>query len=212
MSYAVAMVASETAPDRASNAVDADALDVTRFQEGNQEAFESLVRRREREVYLVCRRMLGDEDEAMEAAQESFLRAFRSLGRFRQEATFRTWLFGIAMNVCRNRLSSASMRMKRRSESVDRGRDEGEDEPVIELTDGNPNPESATLGRELRDALEEALLHISSGHREILLLRQVHSMEYDEMAVVLGCRVGTVKSRLSRAREALRTALKGIWP
>jgi len=190
---------------------DEDALDVSRFKSGNEDAFGDLVRRRQREVFLLCRRMIGNQDDAMEAVQETFLRAYRSLNRFRGEASFRTWVLGIAANVCRNKLSSAWTRFMRSALPFSSSAED--DEPrAPDPVSANPDPESAALGTELRGALENALARISPEHREIIVLRQIQDLDYEEMAEVLGSPVGTVKSRLCRARKALREAMEDVWP
>jgi RNA polymerase sigma-70 factor (ECF subfamily) len=192
--------------------VDPDAADVARFRAGDDDAFEPLVSRREAEVYRLCTRMLRNSDEAMDAAQETFLRALRGLRSFRGEATFRTWLTGIALNVCRNRLVSAATRMRRRSVPLAPSEPWTDRPQVIDPPDPRPDPESAARGAELGAALACALATLAPEFREALLLREMQGLEYDEMAQALGCPVGTVKSRLSRARAALREALEGVWP
>lgn len=188
---------------------DADAADVARVRTGDLAAFEDLVRRHEATLYRVAWRMLGNRDDAIEAVQDAFLRAWRAMPRFRGEAAFRTWLIGIALNVCRSRLTSAPFRLARRSRSLD---DPPDGAPPPAFHDRGPTPEAAALGAELRDAVADALRRLPPGHREILLLREVEDLDYGEIARALGCRMGTVKSRLARARAALRTELEGVWP
>ena len=192
----------------ASAAHDADAIDVARIRAGDLDAFETLVRRHEATVYRVAFRMLGNRDDAADTVQDTFLRAYRAVSRFRGDAAFRTWLVGIAINVCRTRLTSAPARMARRSESLD---EEREDAPRPALPDRRPSPEDAALGAELRAAVAAALRRLPAEHREVLVLREVEGLEYGELASVLRCRLGTVKSRLARARAALRAALEGVW-
>ncbi|MFH1176892.1 MAG: sigma-70 family RNA polymerase sigma factor [Acidobacteriota bacterium] len=190
--------------------LDPDAADLARFRAGDGLAFERLVSRREREVFNLAWRMLGSRDDALDATQETFLRVFRSLPGFRAEATFRTWVFGIALNVCRNQLASAATRARRQSLRLV-GDDPGE-EPAPVISDPRPGPEALAKGRELRQALEAALARLSEEHREILLLRELEGLDYVELARVLACAPGTVKSRLARARAALREELEGVWP
>lgn len=189
---------------------DEEAALVGRARGGDEAAFEELVRRHEGEVYRLCRRMLGSREDALDAAQDTFVRVFRALPKFRGEASFRTWLYGIALNVCRNALASAPRRAAARSLPLDADPD-GEDQPLV-LPDGRGDPERSAYGRQLGEALERALARLSREHREVLLLRQMEALEYEEMAAVLGCRLGTVKSRLARARAALLAELKGVWP
>lgn len=191
---------------------DADSGDVERFKAGDEDAFESLVTRREREVYQVALRLLGTPDDAQEAVQETFLRVYRSLKAFREDATFRTWVMGIVINVCRTRLTSAAERDRRKTTSLTVAEPEEIHPREIPLPDRSPSPESLALGGELRAALHAALLSLAPDHREVLVLREIQELEYDDLAKALSCPVGTVKSRLCRARQALREALEGIWP
>ncbi len=200
-------------PSRAASALaDPDALEVDRARAGDEAAFETLVARHERAVWSVARRLLGHDEEAMDAAQDTFLRVFRALPRFRGEATFRTWVIGIAINVCRNRRSSAEWRRRRVTDELalaDSASGRSIERP---LPDPAPGPEAAAHAGELRAALERALASLTVEHREIVVLREVEGLDYDELARALGCRVGTVRSRLARARAALRAALEGVWP
>ena len=191
---------------------DADTANVERFQSGDDEAFEALVRSREREIYRTALRVLGNHEDAMDASQETFIRIYRSLKAFRKDASFKTWAIGICINVCRNRVASAQEQIKRKSTGLTKESKDGGEELETPFADGAPDPASATLGRELREVLATALQKISPEHREIVVLRDIQDLDYDEIAVVLMCATGTVKSRLSRAREALRAALVGIWP
>lgn len=194
----------------ARETLDPETAAVRRFQAGEEAAFEELVSRREAEVYRLALRMLGDAEDALEATQDVFLRAYRALGRFRGEAAFRTWLFGIALNVCRSRLASRELKQRRRNVPLQPEHADGEGE--LDLPAPGPDPERAAQGAELGAALERALASLSPEHREILLLRELQGLEYEELASTLACAVGTVKSRLARARGALREAMEAVWP
>jgi len=183
---------------------------VWRAQGGDEAALEELVRRHQGEVFRLCRRMLGSREDAMDAAQDTFVRVVRGLPRFRGEAAFRTWVYGIALNVCRNVLASAPRRAAARAVPVDG--EAGDGGAPLSLADGRADPEAVAYGRQLGGALEQALAALSPEHREVLVLREVEGLEYEEMAAVLGCRLGTVKSRLARARAALLGRLEGVWP
>lgn len=185
---------------------------LARARAGDEAAFEALVSQHESAVYQLAWRMLRDREEALDAVQETFLRVFRALGSFRGEATLRTWVYGIALNVCRNRLQSAEVRARARRESLVTSDPDGGEERERPIPDPLPGPEAAAYGGELRRALELALGRLSPEHREIIVLREVQGLEYAEVAAVLGCAQGTVKSRLARARAALRHALEGVWP
>ena len=191
---------------------DADYDDVQRFKDGSEDAFEALVTRYEAEMYRVAFRLLQSREDAMEAVQESFLRAYRALPKFRGDSTFRTWLTGITINVCRNIAASAGQRGRTQEVPIDETDPETGEERSLPLRDSKPDPEAEILASELRSALMKALGELTVEHREVLVLREIMSLEYDEMAGALGCAVGTIKSRLARARDALRGRLKGVWP
>ncbi len=197
---------------RSVPAGDTDADDVGRAAAGDDVAFEALVRRHERALFNLAMRLLGDREDALDAVQDAFLRAHRSLPRFRGEATFRTWIIGIAINVCRTRQTSAEARRRRQTRSLVQHDPDRHEEIGLPIADPAPDPEARAHGSEVRAALERALAAISAEHREILLLREMSGMEYEELAVALGCALGTVKSRIARARAALRQALEGVWP
>jgi len=189
---------------------EADERDVARFKAGEEAAFERLVRRHEREVYRLALRLLRNPDDALEVAQETFLRAYRGLSSFRGEAAFRTWLYGIALNAARTRQASLSKSLSRAQRLE--GDEDDPPSPLLSVSDPAPSPENRALGGELKEALLAALSRISPEHREILLLREVEGLDYGEVGVLLGIPEGTVKSRLARARRAVREALEGIWP
>jgi len=189
---------------------EADERDVARFKAGEEAAFERLVRRHEREVYRLALRLLRNPDDALEVAQETFLRAYRGLSSFRGEAAFRTWLYGIALNAARTRQASLSKSLSRAQRLE--GDEDDPPSPLLSVSDPAPSPENRALGGELKEALLAALSRISPEHREILLLREVEGLDYGEVGALLGIPEGTVKSRLARARRAVREALEGIWP
>jgi RNA polymerase sigma-70 factor, ECF subfamily len=191
---------------------DPDAALVARAQEGDEPAFEELLCRHEAMIYRLARRMIGNEADALDAAQETAIRVFKGLRSFRGAASFKTWITGIAINVCRNRLTSASARAARGSRSLDDDPSDPDGPRPFILSDPSPDPEVQAVGGELRRALERALGELEPEQREILLLREMEGLEYEELAQTLGCPIGTVKSRLCRARAAVRQALRGIWP
>jgi RNA polymerase sigma-70 factor (ECF subfamily) len=179
---------------------------------GDESAFEALVRSHQRGVYNLAYRLLGNREDALDAAQDTFLRCYRALPRFRGDAAFRTWLLGIAINVCRTRLTGAARRQQHRTQDLTRTDPRTGERVPLDLPDPGPGPESAAHAGELRGALARALAGLSPDHREVLLLREVGELEYDEVAAALGCALGTVKSRIARARAALRLALEEVWP
>ena len=168
---------------------------------GDLAAFEELVRRNEKRVYAVALRSSGSPEDAADITQEVFLRAWRSIEDFRGDSGFSTWLFRITANLCvdfaRHRQAQPQTQPL-----------VGEDDAERPIPDTAPTPEehleNSELGRELAAALDE----ISEEHRRIVLLRDVSGLSYTDIAEVLEISEGTVKSRLSRARIALRTILQ----
>ena len=172
---------------------------ILRCQRGDESAFEALIRAHERRIYTLCRRMCRNEDDALEAAQDTFLAVWRGIGAFRADAAFSTWLYRLATNACLDLLR----REKKRGGDVplDGG------EAPNSLADGAPSPEEAVLRADTRRMVREALYALPDDYRQILLLRETEQLSYQEIAEVTGLELGTVKSRISRARQALRNHL-----
>ncbi len=171
---------------------------VARAQAGDQQAFTELVQRYQRPVLHFCRRMVTSHEEAEDIAQDCFVRLYRVLPRLREEAQFSTFLFGIARNLTLNALRDAKRRGRHKAASLD-------ERPLA--ADPLSRPERQVRVHEIESTLEAALAALTPEHRAVLLLREVQGLDYDAIASVLGCRKGTVRSRLARAREQLRVRL-----
>ena len=170
---------------------------------GDTNAFGLLVEAYQTRVYNLALRMCGNQDDAFDLAQEAFFRAWRSLPGFQGEAAFSTWLFRLTANVCLDWLRARKRRPTVSLTTVD---DEGE-EVQLDVADPGKSPEELLLAAEDRAALARAMNELPVEYREILTMRAINDMSYTEIAQVLGIREGTVKSRLSRARLALRNKL-----
>jgi RNA polymerase sigma-70 factor (ECF subfamily) len=178
---------------------DSDELLVRRFQQGNADAFEILVRRHGGRVYNLCLRILGDPEEAADASQDTFVTALRKAHTFRGDAAFTTWLHRVAVNACYD-----SLRRKRRR-------------PMLRvITDPDEEPSEAAVpvpdhaeGVVLSIDVAAALLEVPEEFRIALVMAEVQDLPYDEIARVLEVPVGTVKSRVFRGRAALGRALGG---
>lgn len=169
---------------------------------GDEAAFEQLVLHYEKLVYNLALRMVDNEQDAMDMAQEAFLRAWRGLPEFQFGAQFSTWLYRLTSNICIDFLR-AQKRRKTVSLTV------GENgEKQWELEDLASQPEEQLLVRENRETLARAFAELDPEYRQILSLRIVQACSYQEIGRILGLRDGTVKSRLSRAREQLRKKLQ----
>lgn len=167
---------------------------------GDEGAFSELVRLHEKKVYNLALRICGNQEDAEDAAQEAFLSAWRGLPNFRGEAGFSTWLYRLTSNAAIDCLRRTGRR--RQSVSLDDG------ELGLDAVDGAPSPQAAAEGKELRQAVLEGLAQLSEDHRQALALRELQEMSYEEISAALGVDLGTVKSRISRARSALRKILQ----
>ena len=199
-------VASATTVDAGAAA---EAQFIERLRAGEAAAFNRLVEDRSGEVYALLYRLTEDPEEARDLAQETFLRAFQSIARFRGEADLRTWLYRIAINQARNRWRW--WRRRRRSETVSLDASDGEGGlPLgLRLCDSKQvDPEQAALLRERETKLRKALRSLGSSYREAVILRDIEGLSYEEIAATLEISVGTVKSRLARGRLELRRKLE----
>ncbi len=176
---------------------------VRRAQAGNTEAFEELVRRYERKVYNITYRMLGNEQDASEALQDAFLRAYRFLPKFQFKSSFYTWLYRIATNVSLSRL-----RGRERVETVSLDQPVGESGDIaLDIPDYKYTPERLMQQRELRQALQDAVSELPEDYRSVVVLRDLEDLSNEEVSKVLKLSVAAVKSRLHRGRLVLREKL-----
>ncbi len=174
-------------------------------QRGDGQAFRALVERYQRRIVQLALGMVKDADEAMDIAQETFVRVHRYLPSFKGDSSFFTWTYRIAMNLCLD-----AQRRKGRAERVELG--EGDDAEIEAAMDPPSHalagPQRQALNEELRGKIDEALQGLSENHRAILLLREVEGLSYEELAKVLGIRKGTVMSRLFHARLKMQRKLR----
>jgi RNA polymerase sigma-70 factor (ECF subfamily) len=187
---------SESMESMASESI-SDAACVRRLQRGDIDAFEILVRRHEKTIFNLVYRMLGDYDDAAETSQEVFLSAYRAIGQFRGEANFSTWLYRIALNHATTRRKSAALRQKR-FVAID-GSDLIDNDQI--------GPVETLEKKELRERVQRALSELEPEDATVILLRDLQDVPYEDVARVLQIPVGTVKSRLHRARQALKAKL-----
>ncbi|HEX6437950.1 MAG TPA: sigma-70 family RNA polymerase sigma factor [Candidatus Binatia bacterium] len=174
-----------------------DAECVKRVQRGDTQSFEILLRRHQHTTFNLIYRFLGDYDEATETAQEVFLSAYNSIQQFRGDATFSTWLYRIAFNHASTRRKSLNNKLQRQVAL---------DDEVV-LVDCGENPESSAERKEIQERVQQALNGLDGDDAQIILLRDLQDISYEDIAQTLDVPVGTVKSRLHRARQALRNIL-----
>jgi RNA polymerase sigma-70 factor (ECF subfamily) len=173
-------------------------------QHGDVESFNQLVRLYETRVYNLCYRMLGDPDAAADTAQDTFISAYRNLGRFRG-GMFRSWLLRIATNACYDDLRARKRRPSTSLQALGSADDEG---VGFDLPDQGERPDDVALRRELAAAIQRGLGDLPEDQRVVIILSDIQGLAYEEIAEVTGSNLGTVKSRLSRGRARLRDILR----
>jgi RNA polymerase sigma-70 factor, ECF subfamily len=182
-----------------------------RLRAGEASAFNRLVEERHGDIYALLYRLTEDAEEARDLTQETFLQAFRHIASFRGDADLRTWLYRIAVNQARNRWRWWKRRRRDRTVSLDAPASDENDSPLSARLQSETagDPEQQTLAREREQALLAALRSLSRPYREVIVLRDIEGMSYEEVALSLEINIGTVKSRLSRGRTELRRRLEG---
>lgn len=191
-------------PDVGAGSVDPDRELVDRWQAGDLAAFEALVRRHQRRVFGLLLRMLGNVQEAEDVAQETFLNLHRHGHRFRSQSRFSTFLYRVAVNAALNRRRSLGRRRARR-EALERRQEAGHD-----LPSSPRGPEDAAAGGQIQAHVQRAIGTLPPHLRVPLVLFDIEGFSYAEVAEVLRVAEGTVKSRIHRARQALRERLRGV--
>ena len=166
---------------------------------GDVNAFEKLVKEYEKNVYNLALRMTGNSEDAADMSQETFIKAYNSITSFRGDSKFSVWLYRIVSNVCLDFLRSRS---RKQTVSLSAENDDGED-VELDIADETQSPELLLDRSMTRDAVRRGLAALPPDHREILLLREIQGLSYEEIADVLGLEAGTVKSRIFRARKKL---------
>jgi RNA polymerase sigma-70 factor, ECF subfamily len=178
---------------------------IRRLQQRDERAFEEMVRLYQHKVYNLVYRMIGSQEEAEDVAQEVFVTVFKAIDTFRGEAKFSTWLYRIAANHCKNRIKYLGRRHQKATGELDEAAER-------ELQDAQPSamrphvdgPDAVLEGLQLERAVQEGIAALDEEHRVLIVLRDVEDMSYDEIASITGLAEGTVKSRLHRARLALK--------
>ena len=189
---------------------DADALLVERVKQGDVRAFEMLVVKYQRRIERLIARMVRDVDLVQDIAQETFIRAYRALPQFRGESAFYTWLYRIAVNSAKKALmdmkrdplvTESSMRLDEDGEETSRAENE--------LTDGE-TPEALLASKEIAAAVNAAIEALSDDLRQAITLREIEGLSYEEIAEAMNCPIGTVRSRIFRARDAIAARLRPL--
>ena len=187
--------------DRAS-----DQLLVERVRAGDKKAFDLLVLKYQQRIVKLIMRYVKDQSEALDVAQEAFLKAYRAIPKFRGDSAFYTWMYRIAINTAKNHIVAARRR------PLDHSTDISEPEEFdwhVRMQD-HDSPERQAIGDELRETVESAIAGLPDDLRTAIVLREIDGLSYDEIAQVMECPVGTVRSRIFRAREAIDKRIRPI--
>jgi len=176
-----------------------DAQLVHRVQKGDKGAFDLLVLKYQHKIVNLVMRYVRDPDLALDIAQEAFLKAYRALPRFRGDSAFYTWLYRIAVNTAKNHLAA----QRRRPMDIELDLQDPEQYDLHAKLKETDTPEGVTLGEELRQTVEKAIDALPEDLRTAIVLRELDGMSYEEIAQTMDCPVGTVRSRIFRARDAI---------
>jgi len=186
---------------------DIDAELVARVQRGDKKAFELLMLKYQRKILRLLSRFIRDPSEIEDVAQEAFIKAYRALPQFRGESAFYTWLYRIAINTAKNHLVASGRRPSSPSEY------ENEDGETFDETDNLSDintPESMLATREIAETVNLAIEALPEELRTAIVLREIEGMSYEDIAQSMGCPIGTVRSRIFRAREAIAARLRPL--
>ncbi len=185
-----------------------DRVLVDRFKNGDQSAFDEMVARYWDRIFSMVNQLLRNSQDAEEVTQDAFIRAHRGLVNFRGDSAFSTWLYQIATNLARNRYWYWWRRKRDKSVSIDAPVSAENSTTLADIIPAEvETPDDITVTQEFIARIGQGMEKLSTKHREILILRNVKNHSYEEIAVILGISVGTVKSRIARARESLRSRL-----
>ncbi len=185
-----------------------DRTDIVAFLSGDRTGLDRLVLRHKDRVFNLCHRLLGDYDDAEECAQETFMKVFRSIDGFRFESSFSTWLYTIAVNICRNRHNSAEHRFWKRVMRFGKSSRDEDGPEEFEIEDPAPSPLARMARKERETLLQAAVDSLSHDHRTVIVLRHIEELSYEEICRITGYNLGTLKSKLARARLLLHNKLQ----
>ncbi len=186
---------------------DVDAELVARVQKGDKRAFDLLVLKYQRKIMRLLSRMLNNQAEVEDIAQETFIKAYRALPQFRGDSAFYTWLYRIAINTARNWLSSNQRKMLVSDTfETKEGETFSQSDNLIDID----TPESRMVSREIAQTVNKAIEDLPEDLRTAIVLREIEGLSYEEIAQTMECPIGTVRSRIFRAREAIAARLKPV--
>ena len=193
--------------EKSASLPDPDAAFVRAVQAGDMAAFDRLVIKHKDKLFNMAYWLLGDYQEANDCAQDIFIKVFNSIKKFRFESLFSTWLYRIAINTCKNRLKSSAHRWKKRTVSLENPVGSKSDNHSYELQNGSPSAENKLEEKERFMLIQKAVNALPQEQNRVVVLRDIQGLSYQEIADITGLNLGTVKSRLARARLTLKERL-----
>ena len=199
-------------PSQGEKPADSDAMLVERTVAGDQKAFELLVIKYQRRIQRLIGRMVRDVDLVEDIAQETFIRAYRALAQFRGEAQFYTWLYRIAVNTAKKALMDLKRNPTISENSFKSGQSDESDEtsPLENELISTETPDAVLASKEIAQIINAALEALPEELRQAITLREIEGLSYDEIAEIMSCPIGTVRSRIFRAREAISQKVKPL--
>lgn len=177
---------------------------VRRLRDRDEQAFRELMAEHRDKVYNLTLRMLGNRAEAEDVSQEVFIQVFKTIDSFREESKLSTWLYRVAVNLCKNRIKYLSRRQDRNKDQLDETNEASASSAVAAPGGPPPRPDRAVEGAQIEKVLQDAIATLDEDHRVLVVLRDIEDLSIEEICAITGLPDGTVKSRLHRARLALR--------
>lgn len=178
---------------------------IDRAKKGDVNAFEQLIEGCQKKVFNIAFRMLGNIDDASELSQEVFLKAYKSIKNFKGDSLFNTWIYKVTTNTC---LDELRKRKNKKVVSLDEDIEFAGNEIKRQIRDNSPGPEVAVENNELKRVVGDSISMLSEEYKTVIVLRDIHGFSYEEISRIIKCPEGTVKSRISRARQALKKILQ----
>lgn len=185
--------------------VDNDRILLEKAKSGDINAFEKLVEAYQKKIYNICLRMIGNADDAYDLAQEVLIRIYKSINGFKEQSSLSTWVYRITTNVC---LDEIRKRKLKRTVSLDQDIRLDDSEIKREIESDDPPPDELAEKKEIKKTVASAINLLNEEHRMVIVLRDIQGFSYEEIAKITNCPEGTVKSRINRARQALKIILE----
>ncbi len=186
-----------------------DTVLIRAVQAGDMAAFDELVLKYKDRLFNLVYWFLGDYQDANDCAQETFIKVFKSIKKFRFESAFSTWLYRIAINTCKNKIKSSAYRWKKKTVSLETSNSSKNGNPFSEIVNGSPTPVVALEKKERMMRIQKAINSLPEEQNKVVVLRDIQGLSYQDISDITGLNLGTVKSRLARGRLALKNRLKG---